>query len=425
MSAGAETIKTFPKNLQYYKFCLYGFLKNLRFFDAFIILFFRDCGLSFLQIGTLYSIREITVQVFEIPSGMAADSWGRRKAMLLALSAYIFSFFLFYYSGLYSLFVAAMIMYGIGEAFRSGTHKAIIFDYLKRNNMKDIKTQYYGHTRSWSQMGSALAALGGMIIVFGSGMYRTIFLFTTIPYVLDLILIRSYPKELDGAGQSKIKWSLLENFRKTLIESKIALKDKNLLKNLISASLVIATFKSLKDYIQPMIKNMAIGLPFLMSIDSISNTQKESVLIGVIYFIIFVITSFSARNAYRVEQICKSLPKAANRIYMIAAFTLLTAGILFSFKYYVPAVIIFFGLYISQNLRRPIMVSFLSEKIPEKIMATGLSVESQLTTIIIAVFSPLVGYIIDEFTLGAGILTGGIILLLAYPVARLKVPQVS
>ena len=30
-----------------FRFSLYGFLKNLRFFEPFLILFFRDAGLSF------------------------------------------------------------------------------------------------------------------------------------------------------------------------------------------------------------------------------------------------------------------------------------------------------------------------------------------------------------------------------------------
>lgn len=41
----------FTKDLQFYKFSLYGFLKNLRFFEPFLYLFFLEQGLNFLQIG--------------------------------------------------------------------------------------------------------------------------------------------------------------------------------------------------------------------------------------------------------------------------------------------------------------------------------------------------------------------------------------
>ena len=46
-----------------YRFSLYGFLKNLRLFEPFIILLFREDGLSFLQIGLLYSIRDIATNI--------------------------------------------------------------------------------------------------------------------------------------------------------------------------------------------------------------------------------------------------------------------------------------------------------------------------------------------------------------------------
>ena len=45
------------RNRQFRKFQAYGFLKNLRFFDPFLMLFFLEKGLSYLEIGTLYAIR--------------------------------------------------------------------------------------------------------------------------------------------------------------------------------------------------------------------------------------------------------------------------------------------------------------------------------------------------------------------------------
>jgi len=71
-------MSTIKKDKQYYKFCLYGFLKNLRFFDAFFILFLLDKNLSYTQIGSLYAVRELTVNIFEVPSGLIADTYGRK-----------------------------------------------------------------------------------------------------------------------------------------------------------------------------------------------------------------------------------------------------------------------------------------------------------------------------------------------------------
>jgi MFS family permease len=147
------------KDTMFPRFALYGFLKNLRFFDPFIILIFREGGLSFLQIGVLYSIRDLATNVLEIPTGVFADAFGRRKSMIMAFMAYIISFCIFYLFPSFHMYALAMVCFAFGEAFRSGTHKAMILEHLALNRMDHLKLSYYGRTRAASQLGSAVNAL--------------------------------------------------------------------------------------------------------------------------------------------------------------------------------------------------------------------------------------------------------------------------
>ncbi len=62
----------FKHDRMFPRFALYGFLKNLRFFDPFIILIFREVGMSYLQIGFLYAIRDVATNILEIPTGVFA-----------------------------------------------------------------------------------------------------------------------------------------------------------------------------------------------------------------------------------------------------------------------------------------------------------------------------------------------------------------
>ena len=41
-----------------FRFSLYGFLKNQRYFEAFLVLAFPDKGLIFFEIGLLVAVRE-------------------------------------------------------------------------------------------------------------------------------------------------------------------------------------------------------------------------------------------------------------------------------------------------------------------------------------------------------------------------------
>ena len=66
-----------------FRFSLYGFLKNQRYFEPFLVLALLEKGMSFFAIGGLIAFRELATNLFEIPSGSIADLLGRRRAMLV------------------------------------------------------------------------------------------------------------------------------------------------------------------------------------------------------------------------------------------------------------------------------------------------------------------------------------------------------
>src|SRR6056297_644871 len=203
------------KDGQFYKFAMYGFLKNLRFFEPFLILFFRDVGLSFFQIGILFTIREAVTNITEIPTGILADSVGRRITMVLSMTAYICSFAIFFFLNTYAWFILAMAFFGLGESLRSGTHKSLILSYLKINHWDHQKVAYYGLTRSYSQMGSAINSLIAAFLVFYYGDYKIVFLAALIPYLINLVNLATYPKAIDEEIREKKpqKYSFLTTFK--------------------------------------------------------------------------------------------------------------------------------------------------------------------------------------------------------------------
>jgi len=407
----------FKKDLQYAKFCSYGFLKNLRFFEPFLILFFREAGISFLQIGVLFTIKAVSVNIMEIPSGMIADGIGRRRAMLLSFISYILSFLLFYLTRNYFVFIPAMIMFAMGEAFRTGTHKAMILDYLNSKGWSEYRTYYYGHTRSWSQRGSAVSALIAAGLVFYSGNYRSVFLFTLIPYILELILMLSYPSWLDGIHKDDEHLSLIKFTRLILKEMKGALINSDLRRSFLSSSIPSGFFEAVKDYIQPLLAVFALSLPFLGGVE---DKQGTALVTGIIYSLIFLLTSVASGASGRLSNRLGSVKRQLNGTYLAGMGLLITAGLLFHYGSFIPSICIFISYYFLQNLRRPVTVGFLSEQIDDRIMATGLSVDSQLKTLWVALLSPLIGLISDKLSLGAAIAVTGIIGLILLPIAKLS-----
>ncbi len=406
-----------PKNLQFYKFCGYGFFKNLRFFDPFIMLFFRELGLSFFQIGLLFSIREIAVNLLEIPTGVLADSLGRRRAMVIAFSAYLIAFTILYLLGYNFWFSAlAMIFYAAGDTFRSGTHKAMILEYLSIHNLTHLKTDYYGRTRSCSQIGSSLSSLIAAALVFYSGTYRIVFLASIVPYIFDLFLMLSYPKELDGR-EVKSGISLKEFWQFTRDSFREVFDNHTLRRTILNTSLGSASYKVSKDYLQPIIKSWAFALPVLLAI---SDHQRSAIIIGVVYFIIYLISAQASRNAGRLERKIGNSAWALNFNYLANIFIYSVAGIAVLADVRPVAIVAFIGIFVIQNFQKPIMVGYVGETAPAKRMATILSVENQSRAIFVAAFAPLIGVLADHFSVGGGLIGYAVLLLLLFAFARVK-----
>lgn len=388
------------KDRMYYRFSAYGFLKNLRFFEPFIILIFREAGLSFLQIGLLYSIRDIANNILEIPTGVFADTFGRRKAMVLAFSAYIVSFVIFFaFDGFY-IYGLAMIFFAFGEAFRSGTHKALILEYLNLNDMLDQKVAYYGRTRGASQLGSAFNALIAAALLFYTGDYRSMFLATTIPYILDLFNLATYPKVLDGELANLGRDAIGTQTRSTLKDFVGIFKSLKAMRAILNSASFSALFKTSKDYLQPILESFALAIPFLVALDDV---RRSGVVVGVVYFIIYLLTSAASRNSDVFSRRFRSLGRAINLTFLIGAGFLVAAGLATWWNLVVFSILVFLGFYVLQNLRKPMTVAFISDQIPHHVMASGLSVETQFTTILVAIFAPVLGALADAFGVGVAL----------------------
>ena len=407
----------FKKDKQYLKFCTYGFLKNLKFFEPFLILYFLEAGISFLQIGFLFTIQAVSVNLLEIPSGMIADGIGRRKSMLLSFTAYIASFLMFYFLPYYIFFIPAMLLFAFGDAFRTGTHKAMILDYLKVKGWTDAKIYYYGHTRSWSQRGSAVSALIAAGLVFYAGSYRPVFLFTLIPYVSELVLMLSYPKWLDGISQEKDHPSLRVLFMTIAKEMLTGLKKGDLRRAFLSSSLPAGFFESMKDYIQPLLAVFTISIPFLTQFNP---EQSTAITSGITYSFIFLFTSIASGISGHLSSKLGPLKRQMNGSYLLMMLIIAGAGLLYHLGLFLPAVFCFMAVYFIQNFRRPLAVGYLSDQIDNRYMATGLSTDSQLKTLWIAIAAPIIGFTADRFTPGTALIVIGVWGTLLYPFSSVK-----
>jgi MFS family permease len=401
----------------FYRFAAYGFLKNLKFFEPFLVLFFRSEGLLYLQIGVLYSIRDLATSILEIPTGVIADAFGRRISMVLAFVAYIISFLIFTAFSNFYIFAVAMFLFALGEAFRTGTHKALILEHLKLNDMSHLKVQYYGRTRAASQLGSALNSLIGAALVFYTGDYRYIFVASIVPYGIDLVNLWTYPKQLDGELVELQRGTLGSRMAATLKEFFAIFRNANAMRAILNSSGFDAFFSATKDYLQPVLEAFAISLPILLLVD---DTKRAAVVIGLVYFVIYLIATYASRASSQVGERFRSTAQAINVTFVIGAGLLLVAGLTSWSGVALLSILVFLALFVLFNLRRPMNVAYVSDQISHQVMASGLSVESQVKTVLMVVLSPILGALADWLSVGAALACMGGMMMIVWLFVRLR-----
>ncbi len=130
--------------------------------------------------------------------------------------------------------------------------------------------------------------------------------------------------------------------------------------------------------------------------------RDVAIMVGIVYPILFVLSSIASRYSYRMAVRAGSAEGAARRLWkwQIAIFLLLAIS---DFGGLTALVVLAFVLmHITLNLWRPILISRFDEHSTPEEGATILSIESQSQRIATLIVAPLLGLVIDWTTNGDG-----------------------
>lgn len=389
------------------RFSLYGFLKNFDFSEPFLILFWLSLGLNFFQIGILVAFQNVLINAMEIPSGAFADLYGRKTCMMISLASYVVSFILFAVAQSFAMLFLPLVFYAMGDAFRTGTHKAMIFDWLKMNGRLGERTKVYGYTRSWSNYGSAFSVVIAALIMIVFRDYRLVFWLSVIPGLVGLWNMYCYPDELNHkqSGTVSVREVLLHTFagvQKAVTHSR--------LRTLVVQNMAFeGCFVVSKDFIQPLLKAQVL---VLASSVALSQDRATSLGIGIVYFALHMVSAFTSRRAHGFVKNVKSESNAALILLLTGAILFAVSAFgLFTGRIYI-AIGVFVVLFVLQNLWVPVNVAQYDSYSDATDQATILSVASQAKAIGVAVLAPLSGLAADSIGIqGSMALFAGVLLL--------------
>src|SRR6056297_408774 len=389
-----------------WKFSFYGLLKNLRFFEPYLYIYFLNLDFSLFQIGLLLSIRQIVVYLTEIPSGVFADNYGKKTSLLICFISYLISFVFFFLTRTFLIAATGMLFFAIGEAFRSGTHKSIIYSYLEEKGWFNLKTYVYCITRSFSLIGTFFSVFLSIILVLNIPNLKWIFLITMVPYILDFFLVFSYPNYLNEKTQTSFN---LKKFFKLLVSNLKSLFSKKLVKKyLLNSSIYDSIFKSSKDYIQPIIKNIA-AVSGIYIIGSYTQEENMKILLGLIYGFFYIFNAIASRNSYLFQKKFKS-SKFLNISFDLMGFIFILLAIVTKFNIVPLIIFLFFIFALKRNIRKPMVVDVFGNITEKNERATIHSIDSQLRSIFMVFIAPLLGFFADNFSISTAFLIFGVII---------------
>ncbi len=127
-------------------------------------LFWQQRGMNVRMVVYAEIIYATTVTLFEIPSGILADKFGRKRLLSAynALAAAEFVLLLFAHS--FWQFAVAIFLTGIGKALSSGSENALLYDSLLSEGRQSDFEKHLGRLSAVDFAGSMIAALSGGVL---------------------------------------------------------------------------------------------------------------------------------------------------------------------------------------------------------------------------------------------------------------------
>ncbi len=153
-----------------------GYLNNVKkqywisFFHslipAYVIerLFWQQRGMNVQMVVYTEIIYALTVTAFEIPSGILADKFGRKRMISAYNALAVTELILLLFAHDFWQFAIAIFLSGMGKALSSGSENALLYDSLLSGNKQGDFEKHLGRLSAVDFTGSMIAALSGGVL---------------------------------------------------------------------------------------------------------------------------------------------------------------------------------------------------------------------------------------------------------------------
>src|SRR5205814_5459102 len=136
-------------------------------------LLFADHGVSSAQISLLFIIWSLTSFACEVPSGAWADTFDRRRLLVLSAAIYAVGFGSWTVWQDFAGFAFGFVCWGVSSALMSGTFESLVYDELVERHVESRYAELIGWARSTALV-STLFATASAAYLFPLGGYALV-----------------------------------------------------------------------------------------------------------------------------------------------------------------------------------------------------------------------------------------------------------
>ena len=353
-----------PKNY------VFEFLKYSNVMHIFWFVYLLSRGFTVLEVALLESIFHITSLVFESPTGVIADLFGRKNTRILGIFFHITYLVGLWFASAYWIAVLAFMFAAISYNLESGSGTALIYDTLKEIGQEETFTKKESFREGLIRIASVVGNLAGGLLVMVS--YQWAIGINIATYGIAILVALTFQET--SVQQREIKEPFHFAFVQQYRES-IGLFQKN-----TSLFFTMMTF-ALMSTITAILAYYATVYWESLSWSSFS--------IGFWFAVSGLCAALGAFISHKIEE------KLSLRTILWSNVVLITLG--FSF-FFIPLVsIISFlllsfldgGLYVVMN-------ALLNKKTKSEIRATVLSINSMFFSFLMVGLFPLFGWMVQE-----------------------------
>lgn len=360
---------------------IYRALRSALFVMPVIVLFFQQNGLSQTEIFVLQSAFAVAALIMEVPSGYVADRVGRRFSLLLGavLSTIGFGAYALAY-GFWPLLVAEVFL-GIGMSFMSGSDSALAYDSLRAVGREKGYRKFESRTFVYTGLASALASIAGGLIAVAGLRWTVVAQVAINALAIPVALMLVEPKrhEAKVAGRNAL--------RDVLRVTKYALHGHQEIKWLIFYAAVVGTLTHTMIWLtQPYYQLVGIPVGWF----------------GVLWAVQFALLALFAQLADWYERFGRAKVLASFVAIGVASYAVI--GVAPSL-WMLPVMIV--GFAFVRAVFTPIIRDYINQLVESDVRATVLSVQSFAQKVLYIGAGPLIGWVMDVWSLQTALLFSG------------------